>query len=121
MAGWVDVRGRRMGWWAWALNRATGLGVLLYLYLHLGILSLLARGAEAYDGFVELASNPVILFFDVVLLFGILVHGFNGIRIGLLGVGLVASRQRSIFVAFMVIAGLLLLVGGLRIFGETGP
>jgi succinate dehydrogenase / fumarate reductase, cytochrome b subunit len=119
LAGWVDVRGRRLGGWAFALNRATGLGVLVYLYLHLGVLSLLARGADAYDGFVELATHPVILFLDVVLLFGILVHGFNGIRIALVGMGLVVDRQRALFVAFMVIAALLLLVGGLRIFEET--
>lgn len=120
MAGWIDVRGRRLGGWAFALNRATGLGILFYLYVHLAVLSLLARGAGAYDGFVEVATHPVILFFDVVLLFGILAHGLNGIRIGLVGLGIVVDRQRALFVALMVIGALVLLYGGLRILGETG-
>lgn len=119
LAGWVDVRGRRLGGWAFALNRATGLGLVLYLYLHLGVLSLLARGEDAYDGFLGVMANPVILFLDIVLLFGMLAHGFNGIRIGLVGLGLVVDRQRALFVALMVVASLFLLYGGLRILEET--
>ena len=119
-AGWVDMRGRRLGGWAFVLNRATGLGVLLYLYLHLGILSLLARGPSAWDGFVSLATNPAFLLLDVVLLFGLLAHGLNGIRIGLVGFGMIVNRQRALFVSFMVLGAIVLLIGAVRILGETG-
>lgn len=118
--GWVDVRGRRMGTWAFLLNRATGLGVLLYLYLHLGILSLLAAGPEAWDTFVEIALSPPVLLLDVVLIFGLLVHGLNGIRVTLVGMGLVVDRQRAMFVALMVIAAVLLVIAALRIFEVLG-
>ena len=46
-----------------------------------------------------------------------LIHGLNGIRVGLVGLGLVASRQKALFIAAMVIAALVALVGALRIFG----
>ncbi len=120
VSGWVDMRGRRLGGWAFALNRATGLGVLLYLYLHLGILSLLAQGPIAWDGFVNLATNPAFLLLDVVLLFGLLAHGLNGIRIGLVGFGLVINRQKAMFVALMTLGAIVLLIGAARIFTETG-
>ncbi len=115
--GWFDPRHRRLGGWAFALNRLAGLGVLLYLYLHLVILSQLARGPEAWDAFVAVATNPLILAFDVVLLAGLLVHGLNGIRVTLLGLGLVLSREKALYVALMVIAGIALLAGAARIFG----
>lgn len=116
IAGWFDPRGRRLGALAFILNRLTGLGLVLYLYLHLVILSLLVQGPSAWDTFVDIALSPPFLLLDVVLLTGMLIHGLNGIRVGLVGLGLVASRQKALFVAAMVIAALVALVGALRIF-----
>lgn len=118
MVGWFDPRGRRLGGLAFILNRLTGLGLVLYLYLHLVILSTLARGAGAWDGFVGLALSPPFLALDVILLTGMLIHGLNGIRVGLVGLGLVASRQRALFIAFMVVAVVVAFIGALRIFGH---
>jgi succinate dehydrogenase / fumarate reductase cytochrome b subunit len=120
IASWVDVRGRRLGGWAFALNRATGLGVLLYLYIHLVILSLLAGGPSSWDAFVSIAASPIFLFLDVVLLFGLLAHGLNGIRVMLVGLGIVVDRQKALFVSFFVIGFIVFLIGAVRIFGETG-
>jgi len=114
--GWFDPRGRRLGGWAFALNRLTGLGLVAYLYLHLGILSLLARGPDAWDTFVDIALNPLVLALDVVLIFGMLFHGLNGLRVGLVGYGLVASRQAALFVGLMVIGAIVLVVATLRVF-----
>jgi hypothetical protein len=43
-SGWVEPRGRGHGGRAFALHRITGLVILLYLYLHLGVLSMLLIG-----------------------------------------------------------------------------
>ncbi len=117
LVGWFDPRGRRLGGFAFILNRLTGLGLVLYLYLHLMILSMLVQGPNAWDDFVDIALSPPFLALDVVLLTGMLVHGLNGIRVGLVGLGLVASRQKALFVAAMAIAALVALLGALRIFG----
>ncbi len=116
IAGWFDPRGRRLGGFAFILNRVTGLGLVLYLYLHLVILSMLAQGPNAWDQFVGIATSAPFLALDVLLLTGMLIHGLNGIRVGLVGLGLVASRQKALFIALMVIAGFVALVGALRIF-----
>lgn len=116
VTGWVDPRGRHLGGLAFILNRLSGLGVLLYLYLHLFILSQLVRGPEAWDGFVALASSPVVLVFDVVLLAGLLLHGLNGVRIGLVGLGLVEGRQKALFIALALGACLVAGIAALRIF-----
>ncbi len=119
IVGWFDPRGRRLGGLAFILNRLTGLGLLLYLYLHLVVLSMLIQGPNAWDDFVDIATSPPFLALDVLLLTGMLIHGLNGIRVGLVGLGFVASRQKALFVAAMVIAAFVALAGALRIFSET--
>jgi len=116
MLGWFDPRGRRLGGVAFILNRLTGIGLVAYLYLHLLILSMLVQGPNAWDDFVDVALSPPFLALDVLLLTGMLVHGLNGIRVGLVGLGLVASRQKALFIAALVIAAFVALVGALRIF-----
>ncbi len=115
VAGWFDPRGRRLGGWAFILNRVTAIGIVVYLYLHLGVLSLLARGPEAWDAFIAVALSPLFLFFDVVLLAGLLIHGLNGIRVTLTGFGLVVDVQKALFVALMILAGVVLVIGAVRI------
>lgn len=118
VAGWFDPRGRRLGGFAFMLNRLTGLGLVLYLYLHLVILSTLVRGPSAWDQFVDIALSPPFLALDVLLLTGMLIHGLNGLRVGLLGLGIVSSGQKAMFLALMAIAAFVALVGALRIFSE---
>lgn len=115
--GWFDPRGRRLGGIAFILNRLTGLGLVAYLYLHLLILSMLLQGPNAWDDFVAIALSPPFLALDVLLLAGMLFHGLNGIRVGLVGLGIAASRQKALVIAVMVTAAFVALVGALRIFG----
>ena len=44
---WFDVRSRSTGHLAFSMNRITGLGIVVYLYLHLAVLSLLLGGEDA--------------------------------------------------------------------------
>lgn len=116
VTGWTDPRDRRLTGIAFILNRITGLGVLVYLYLHLVILSTLISGPEAWDSFVAFATNPFMLSLDVILLAGLLIHGLNGIRVTLTGFGLVLDRQKALFVSLMILAALVLLIGAVRIY-----
>ena len=113
---WGDVRRRKPGMWAYALNRVTGLGLVVYLYLHLVVLSWLAQGPEAWEAFVALAKTPPFLALDVVLLTGLLIHGLNGLRVTLNGFGIGVRAQKPLFIALMVIAAVASIVGGAAIF-----
>ncbi len=116
VVGWADPRGRRLGTFAWALNRITGLGIVLYLFIHLVVLSQLARGPSAWDPFVKTVGAPLFLSLDVLLLAGLLIHGLNGIRVTLVGFGFVYNQQRAMFVALMIIAALLMVIGAVAVF-----
>jgi succinate dehydrogenase/fumarate reductase cytochrome b subunit len=55
----------------------------------------------------------------VLLLFGVLYHGLNGVRVTLVGTGLVPNLQRAMWWAGTVIGTLLLVLGGLHILGDA--
>lgn len=113
---WFDVRGRRLGLWAFALNRLTGIGLVVYLGLHLVVLSLLLGGEAAWDDFIALARSPVILVLDVVLIAGLLIHGLNGVRVALVGLGIGVRGHKPAFVLLMAVALAALIFAAVRVF-----
>jgi succinate dehydrogenase / fumarate reductase, cytochrome b subunit len=115
---WVDVRRGAVGHWAFSLNRVTGLGLVFYLYLHLAVMSMLLRGEAAWHGFLRLATTPAFLGLDVVLIFGLLFHGLNGLRVALVGTGLAANRQRALFWSLMTLGAILLIDAALHLIGS---
>jgi succinate dehydrogenase / fumarate reductase cytochrome b subunit len=116
VANWLDPRGRGLGMWAFALHRITGIGLVVYLLFHLLVLSILAQGQAGWDSFVALARTPVFLALDVVLIAGVLIHGLNGVRVTLNGVGVGLRQQRPAFAGLMVVAAIALVYASWRIF-----
>ena len=57
------------------------------------------------------------LLLDVLLIFGILFHGLNGVRVALVGTGIVPDRQKALFWAFTVIGTLLLAYAAFHVLG----
>ena len=51
-------------------------------------------GESAWHGFLRLATTPAFLGLDVLLIFGLLFHGLNGLRVALVGSRLAPDRQR---------------------------
>lgn len=94
---WIDYRGRREGGIGFILMRLTAIGLVVYLLLHLTMLTNLARGPEAWDGFIDLVENPLFVVADAVLIFGLLYHAINGIRVGILGLGWGSRLQAPLF------------------------
>lgn len=116
LQAWFDVRRDRVGSWAFALNRLTGLGLTLYLVIHLAVLYLLTQGESRWDTFVEIVRSPFFLALDVVLIFGILFHGLNGLRVALVGLGVGARRHRTMFWLLSAVGLVLLLVSAWLVF-----
>lgn len=114
---WFDPRYRSISTWAFILNRVTALGLTLYLWMHLVILSKLAQGPEAYDSFLELAHTPLIQIGEMLVIAGALIHGLNGIRIALTSFGIANNIHKPLFVGLMVIAVAATVVFAIKMFG----
>ena len=113
---WFDFRSWRLGMLAYILNRLTALGLVLYLYIHLAVLSLLAQGPSGWDPFIKIARTPFFLSLDVLLLAGMLIHGLNGLRVALTGFGVGVRGQKPLFVALMIVAVVALIAAAVKIF-----
>lgn len=101
---WFDPRNREIGTWGFILNRITALGLSLYLFLHLFMLSKLALGPQAYDSFITLAKSPVIKIGELFVIAAGVIHGLNGIRIGLNSFGIAVRYQKELFIGLMALA-----------------
>ena len=113
---WFDPRGRSTGLIAFALMRLTGIGLVVYLLLHLVVLSTLTGGAEAWDTFVRIAKHPAFLLLDVILIAGILVHMLNGLRVTVVGLGFGTNSHKGLFWTLMAVAVLLLVYAAWLVF-----
>ena len=115
---WFDMRRRKAGSWAYALNRITGIGLVVYMYLHLVILSMLLRGPGSWDAFVSLARSPYFLALDVILFAGALIHGLNGLRVALTSFTIGVKVQKALFSMVMIVTVVTLAFVALKIFGS---
>jgi succinate dehydrogenase / fumarate reductase, cytochrome b subunit len=67
--------------WSWLLHRITGLGVLLFLLVHIVDISLLGFGPTVYNESIALFGTPVVRVISLALIGALLYHAFNGVRI----------------------------------------
>ncbi len=70
----------RSGQWAFIVHRITGFLVFFFLLLHIVDVSLISR-PRLYDEVHELYGNVLLRLFEVGLLFALVYHSLNGLRI----------------------------------------
>jgi succinate dehydrogenase / fumarate reductase, cytochrome b subunit len=92
------------GMFAWLLHRVAGLGVLLFLLVHIVDISLLGFGPNVYNEGIALFGTTLVRLISLLLIAALLYHSFNGVRIMLVDFVPHAVRyQRSMFWAVMIL------------------
>jgi len=71
----------REGQWAWILHRVTGLGVVLFLMLHIFDVFLMAAGKETFETFLDLYTATPFRVLEAGLIFAVIYHALNGARV----------------------------------------
>ncbi len=66
---------------AWALHRVAGLGVILFLALHIFDIFLMGAGPQVFNSLLFIYSAPLFRTLEIFLVFGLLYHAINGLRI----------------------------------------
>ena len=72
------------GQYAWVLHRATGLGIIAFLLVHILDILLIGLGRDVYDHTVEFYGHLFVIPMEVALVGAVIYHGLNGIRITLI-------------------------------------
>jgi succinate dehydrogenase / fumarate reductase cytochrome b subunit len=67
--------------WSWLLHRATGIGVLLFLVIHVLDTAALVWSPEFYDHALGIYKSPLFRFAELLIFFSVLFHAANGLRI----------------------------------------
>lgn len=96
----------KSGQWAFVAHRVSGFLVFLFLLLHIVDVSTV-RWPSVYDEIHSLYGNVLLRLFEVGLLFALLFHTFNGLRIVAVDFfpGAVAKERRLLGVAvFLTLA-----------------
>jgi succinate dehydrogenase / fumarate reductase, cytochrome b subunit len=69
------------GMWSWLFHRVTGLGVLLFLLVHIVDITLIGFGKDVYNAGIAIFSLPALRIVSLALIASVLYHSFNGLRI----------------------------------------
>jgi succinate dehydrogenase / fumarate reductase, cytochrome b subunit len=107
----------KSGQWAFVLHRVTGFLVFMFLLLHIVDVSLInIHHGRTYDEVHRLYGNIVLRLFEVGLLFGLVYHSLNGLRIVMIDFfpGAV-KNQRALFSVVLAVTALLTVIGGVVI------
>jgi succinate dehydrogenase / fumarate reductase, cytochrome b subunit len=71
----------RTGMWSWVLHRVTGLGLLLFLIVHVADTATVAYWPQFYDTTLELYRSALFRWAELLIVFSVLYHALNGMRI----------------------------------------
>ncbi len=85
LKGYVRYRGRE-GQWSFLLHRITGLGVLLFLTIHILDTATVYFLPSLYTEVINLYRSTIFGLGEIALVFCLFFHGVNGIRIAYLDI-----------------------------------
>lgn len=102
----------KTGQWAFVTHRVTGFLVFMFLLLHIIDVSLVNIDADLYDEVHELYGNIVLRLFEVGLLFALVFHALNGLRIVVLDFFPGAITKERSMTAIVVVLTILAVVPG---------
>jgi succinate dehydrogenase / fumarate reductase, cytochrome b subunit len=83
LTGYAGYRGRE-GQWAFMLHRITGLGVVLFLLIHILDTSFVYFAPQLYDEVLNVYRSTLFSLGEIALVFCLFFHGVNGLRIAYL-------------------------------------
>jgi succinate dehydrogenase / fumarate reductase cytochrome b subunit len=126
LMGWLG--GGRYGAerYAYALHRLSGLGILAYFLLHIFVTGSRVGGPEKWESWMAFFNTPFFKIGEFLVFLAFAYHAINGIRLILVELGYLIGRpglpaypynystlrQRPLFVVAMVIAAVLMIIGG---------
>ncbi len=118
--GYVRYRGRE-GQWAFLLHRITGLGVLLFLAIHILDTATVYFLPNLYNEVIAVYRSTLFGLGEIALIFCLFYHGVNGVRIAYLDIFKPTSwtpegERRSAVIALIITLVLFVPSAGLMLY-----
>lgn len=89
---------------AWIAHRLAGVGVVLFLAVHILDTFLLAWGPGVYNKALAIYQSPLFRGFEVLLVAAVLYHALNGLRIILIDFweGGTGAQKRLFYISILI-------------------
>ena len=98
------------GQYAWVFHRATGIGILFFLLIHIFDIMLVALGRDVYDHSVEFYGRGELIPMEIALVGAVVYHTLNGLRVVAIDFTSWGYRkERELFYGVLVLSVLLTL------------
>ncbi|MFP3854045.1 MAG: succinate dehydrogenase, cytochrome b556 subunit [Anaerolineales bacterium] len=107
--GSLQYRGRE-GQWSFLLHRLTGLGTLLFLVVHILDTSTVYFAPSLYEHAIAIYQSTPFMIGEIGLVFSVLYHGVNGLRIAVFDLFPHFWRERTQKQSFYATLGLAVLL-----------
>ncbi len=105
----------KTGQWAFVLHRVTGFLVFMFILLHIVDVSTL-NSPHIYNSIHRLYGNVFLRLFEVGLLFALLYHALNGLRVVMIDFFPKAIKnEKGVFLFMLSLAVIMTLVGAVFI------
>jgi len=96
--------------WSWLFHRVSGLGILLFLFVHIVDISLLGFGPQIYNDGIVIFDSIVVRLLSLSLVAAVFYHALNGVRIILIDFWNKGLRlQKTMFVIVLVVTVIIFL------------
>ncbi|MBS1261134.1 MAG: Succinate dehydrogenase 2 membrane subunit SdhC [Calditrichaeota bacterium] len=97
---------------AWLLHRITGLALVLYITMHIWVVSSLQLGEGPFEATMAFVQSPLFRFLEVGLFFCVIYHALNGLRVIAIDFLGATEKHVPIFWVLVVVGGVLWVIGG---------
>jgi succinate dehydrogenase / fumarate reductase cytochrome b subunit len=125
--GWLGGGRYGVERYAYALHRLTGIGLLFYFILHILVTGSRIGGPENWQATMARFETPLFKFGEYLIFIAFAFHALNGLRLVFTELGVALgkahrpvypyvnsiNRQRPLLIILMVIAVVLIVVGGI--------
>lgn len=102
----------RTGMWSYVLHRISGVGITLFLLMHIWEITSVTRGgAEGFDRTMSVLATKPFVIGEWLLFLALTFHGINGVRLMLLDLGWGIRKQKALFWAVMALSAALITAG----------
>jgi succinate dehydrogenase / fumarate reductase cytochrome b subunit len=101
----------RTGMWAWILHRGSGIGMVIYLTIHVFGLRALYDPVQ-FDALMSTYRSPLFKIGEFALLAIVTYHSINGFRIVMVDFLGWSPKQKKMFYATLALSALIILLGG---------
>ncbi|GAA4674152.1 hypothetical protein GCM10023197_32100 [Gordonia humi] len=102
--------------WSWVLHRITGVSIFFFLFVHVLDTATINVNENTYTEIIGTYKNPVIGLMEIGLVFCLVYHAFNGLRVVLVDFwGKGAKYQRQMLWTILVIVAIVFIAAAARL------